>query len=922
MPSELDLRLLGRPSIAAGSTFDLPTRKALALLAVLGCAGRTSRARLASMLWTDQAADDARRNLRQELHRLQSTPAGEWIVAAGDDLDLRAGALVDVRCFREAIARGEIDVALDLWRGPLLDGVDLKGASGFDEWVGSEREALARLRHAALERQCDRRDAAGDAAGAIAIARTLVAADPLQEAQHRRLMRLLLAAGDRAGAIAQFERCRAILRDELGLAPMPETAALAQRIRESAAQEPARAGPGVAATELVPPLVGRESAWALLEGAGRRLVLIEGEAGLGKSRLVAEFAASKGRTIVVAGREISRDTPFYPVSEALAAAWREDPRWFEWLDPVWRAEVGRLVPALADDERPAESPSPEARARLIEGLAAALLTAAGDGAIVFEDLHWFDLSSAELAAHVVRRAHRARIFATARPDDLGRSAGVQSALEAIERDGLLLRVPIAPLTEPDVLALVRAMSGSVGATVFSRRLYAATAGNPLFILESLRDLFAAGVLWRDAGTWSTPYDEDTEDYRELPIPASVRDAVLRRIDRLGPGPRRLLEAGSLAGDGFATEWVGPSSALSEEETADALDLAVRAGLVAPTDTGYRFTHDLVRRALDDALAPERRKLLHRRLAEALARSGAAPARIAGHWEDGGRPSAAIALRTRAAEDAARVHSLAEAIVQYDAALADGATGVDAFRIHSARVDLCRNRNDDEGRARSLAAMAAVSSTLDDPPIAAELAIKRAVHAFENDRYDEALAIAGEARRALAGRVDATTDASLALECGAALRALGRIEEAEAELRSARERFGDAPLKRANCAYWLCQCAIDRGDLAAARAHCDEVLAATTRAGYRRGHAMSLQLRADIAWREGARERAIADLEAALAEARAIGSAQLGRGFLGLLVERLRSLGDLAGADARQGELDQLVRETASPDARQGPVTAG
>ena len=860
------------------------------------------------MLWSDNAAADARRNLRQELSRLQATPANEWITAVGEDLALRDGAVIDVQCFRAALARGEPEAALDLWRGPFLDGVELKGATGFDEWVAAERESLSRLRGAALEKQTEGLESRGDAAGALASALALVAADPLQEAHHRRAMRLFFALGDRGGAMAQYEKCCAILRDELGLEPMPETTSLARRIREGAAHPGGRPATRIAGAELHPPLVGRASAWAALEKAGRRIALVEGEAGLGKSRLVADFAARRGPMVVLKGREISRDTPFYAVAEALGAAWREDPHWFDLLDPSYRAEVGRVVPALADDELPPDPATPEARGRLIEGLSAALLTAAGDGSIVFDDLHWFDASSAELVAHVVRHAHRSCFFATARPEELALAPAARSALDAIEREGLLLRVPIGPLGEADVLALVRAMSGSAGATVFSRRLYAATAGNPLFILESLRELFAAGVLWRDGNTWSTPYDEDTEDYRELPIPASVRAALLRRIDRQGPAPRRLLEAGSLAGDGFASEWVGPSSALSEDEAADALDFAVRAGLVAPTGAGYRFTHDLIRRALDDALAPERRKLLHRRLAEALARSGAAPARIAGHWEDGGRPSEAVAYRIRAADAAARVYALAEAIVQYDAALADGAAGVEAFRIHSACVDLCRNGNDDEGRVRSLAAMEAIAATLGDPAIAAELAVKRAVHAFENDRYDEALAIAGEARLALAGRVDTATDASLALECGAALHALGRIEEAEAELRAARERFDDdQPLKRANCAYWLCQCAIARGDLAAARGYCDDVLAVTKKASYRRGYAMSLNLRSDIAWREGDTARALADLEAAIDEARAIGSRQLQRGFLGDLIEHLRSLGEETQADARQRELERLVQ---------------
>ncbi|CAG1005149.1 hypothetical protein BURK1_03176 [Burkholderiales bacterium] len=904
METPLVLRLLGRPGVAAGAVVELPTRKALALLAYLAVAGPAARSRIASLLWSDQDDEDARRNLRQELHRLHATPAGPWIDSHGEALALRPGADVDVDRFRQAAATGDDAEAVRLYRGELLDGLDLRGAAGFASWLAVERESLAAMWRASTARLAARCEAAGDIEGALDRVRALLAADPLQESQHRDAMRLLHLSGDRGGALAQFERCRELLRTQLGLEPMPETLALARRIRHPVDVAAAMAE-GVP-VGLQPPLIGRDCAWSQLEAAGRRLALVEGEAGLGKSRLMTEFASAHGKALVLKGREISRDTPFYPVAEALLQAYRDDPGWFELLDPVWRGEVARLVPALADDEVASGVPAPEARGRFLEGLALALLTATGDGSILFDDLHWFDGSSAELVAHVVRRAHRARLLAAARRDELATNASVRAALASIDRDGLLMRIPLAPLTESDVLVLVRALSGSTGATVFSRRLHAATDGNPLFIIESLRDLFSAGVLRREAGTWSTPYDEDTEDYRELPIPKSVREAVLRRIDRLGDGPRRLLEAASLAGDRFEVEWIGACTALSEWEVADALDRATEAQVVAAGANGYRFTHDLIRRSLDDALNVERRRLLHRRLAAALAHSAAPAAEIARHLESGGRPHEAIEHRVRAAEAAARVHALREAIAEYDAAIANGAAGAQAFRVHSARVELFRNLGDDGGRAAALDAMAAVGATMDDADLAAELAIKQSVNAFEHDRYVEALAIAQDARRALSGRIGELADASLRLEIGATLKALGRIGEAEEHLRIAIEQFeGNAPLKFANCAYWLCQCAIDRGDLATARSYCDTALRTTQHVGYRRGHALTLSTRAELAWRAGDAERAIADLEAAVREAREIGSLPLQRGFIDALVGWLRECGDAAAAARWQFERDAL-----------------
>ena len=903
----LTLHLLGRPRIRAGGEVELPTRKALALLAYLAVRGPTTRSRAAGLLWSDHDDDDARRNLRQELHRLNATKVAGWIETRDDELALRPGANTDVARLRAAAAAADDTGVLALYGGPLLADFDIKGAAGFAGWLATERANLAELWRGAASRQAAVHERDGNLAEAVELVRALVDEDPLDERRHRELMRLLYLKGDRRAARAQFERCRNLLQQELGVAPADETQAWVRRL-EPPAGASVPAADHDAATKLQPPLVGRESAWTRLATAARNLALVTGEPGLGKSRLLGEFARAHGRAVVLEGREISRNTPFFPVAEALWQAYREDTRWFELLDPLWRAEVARLVPALAGDEAGPDLPAADARGRFLEGLTAALLTAAGDGSLVFDDLHWFDGASAELVAHVVRRAQRPRLLAAARHEDLAANPVVQSALAGIEHDGLLVRIPLEPLTEAEVLMLVRALSGSTRATVFSRRLHGATAGNPLFIMESLRDLFSAGVLWSENGTWSTRYDEETEDYRELPISRSVREAVLRRINRLGEGVRRVLEAASLAGDGFEPALIGACTTFDEWDLADAVDLATLAGIVTPGTKGYRFAHELIRRSLADAMSAERRRLLHRRLAAALANAGAPPAEIAQHLEAGGRVHEASVSRVRAAEAAARVHALRESIAHYEAALADGASGIDAFRIHSACVEVFRNLGDEDGRTRALTAMTEIARGLDEPALAAELAIKRTVHAFEHDRYDDGLAIALAARDALRGRIDDGTDAALLLEIGATLTALRRFDEAQASLRVAIECFrGVSPLKVANCAYWLCRCAIGQDDLSAAQEHAEEALRTTEQAGYRRGHALTVFALAELAWRRGDADHSRGLLEDAVREARAIGSVQLLRGFLAELVARCRESGDGPAGARWQGELDALTR---------------
>src|SRR6202008_2190496 len=116
----------------------------------------------------------------------------------------------------------------------------------------------------------------------------------------------------------------------------------------------------------------------------------------------------------------------------------------------------------------------------------------------------------------------------------------------------------------------------------------------------------------------------------------------------------------------------------------------------------------------------------------------APAAIAAHLEQGGRNADAVQWRTRAAEEAARVYSLHEALAQYDVALADGAEGPAAFRIQSARLELLRNLGDDSGRQATLEAMAALAAQSNAPALLVETAVKRTVHHFEHDRYEDAL----------------------------------------------------------------------------------------------------------------------------------------------------------------------------------------
>ena len=233
-----------------------------------------------------------------------------------------------------------------------------------------------------------------------------------------------------------------------------------------------------------------------------------------------------------------------------------------------------------------------------------------------------------------------------------------------------------------MLQLVQRLSGSEGGVRFAARLNAATDGNPFFALETIRALIEAGELSVDPEQgWSTRYDETTTDYAELPLPASVVEAVRSRVARLGPAVMRLLESAALAEDGSTLAELQGATALSDWEALEGIETAIAAQVVAREGDGYRFVHDLVRTAIASGLGIERRRLLHARLAAALEPVEASAARVALHWEAAGAPARASAAWVRAGKAALTLHAHREASTHFVRAADLAADDDTAFALY-------------------------------------------------------------------------------------------------------------------------------------------------------------------------------------------------------------------------------------------------
>ncbi len=776
----LEVSLFGKPTVRVNALeVSLSTRKAFGLVGYLALEGATSRSKLADLLWGELDDSAARTNLRQELRRIRTTMLEDHLTVDGDQLTLKPPLETDVARFQSAIKAEQFEAALNHYTGVFLEGTEWRGAPAFEEWVDAWRETLSSQRRNALKRQAVALEAAGNPRGALAAHLALLEDDELQEHHHREAMRLHSMLGERKEALARFERCRQILHQELGLEPLPETIRLAERIRSgrNSSLKPTQ----TAASEnpfQTPPMIGRDDFWTQLETSEASFMLIEGEPGVGKTRLATEFAQASGNTLVLNGQELSSGTPLFPVASALRT--RLASQNLE-LEPIWRHEAARLVPELEPDAPSAPSEAlPEGRARFLEGLTHALIAAVQpNGTLLLDDFHWFDATSSELIVQLSKRAKTAgiKLIATARPSELSENPAATRAIEHLERDGLLTRLPLEPLNETMILSLVQAISGNEGGTIFATRLFTATAGNPLFVLETLRDLLEAGTLYRDSnGMWRTPYDEDTQDYAELPLAQSVRQAVLQRIDRLGPAVRRMLDAASLTGDNFQLSELAQATALDEWLGLEALERASHAGILHNDQQGHRFHHDLIRRSLSNALSTDRRRLLHKHLAATLESAHGEPARIADHLEQADLKTQAAPWRIKAAEAARAVYAYRDALAHYARALENGVSQHEQFRIHTARAALWKALDERIGWGEDVHAAIEIATYLGERNLEIESGLGLAEFYFYSGQYHKALEHATEILEQQDVPVEWMTRAHL--EAGNALIRLGQIEEAE------------------------------------------------------------------------------------------------------------------------------------------------
>jgi len=638
-------------------------QRELVAFLVLHAREAVSRQRVAGVLWPDSTDAQALTNLRRELHHLRESwrELDDLIDTAPRTLAWCAdAAAVDVSRFEAASAAGlagdraALEEASRLYAGDLLPDCAA-------EWIDADRQRLQQRARTVLTRLVDllERDRAfGDA---IERAQQLLRLEPLDEPTWCALMRCHARRGERATALHLYQQCAALLKKDLGVQPGAATRATYREILDLDAEASTASGPTPSPATFA--LVGRDEEWRTLMRAWRaaeagraRCVLIRGEAGIGKTRLAEELVDwCRAKNINTA------TTRCYPGEGRLAyapiAGWLESDAMtgtLATLDPVWLTDVARLRPELLTKR--ADVPAPDRqlerwqRLRFFEALAQAFRHTM-PLLLAVDDLQWSDAETLEWLHYFLRSSDESAclVVGTMRAEEEQDNAPLVRWLADLEHLDRVETIAIGRLDPAATARLASEVAEQPLDDAALSRTFQETEGHPLFIIE--RGRMARADVRAAAGSG---------------VP-KVQSVVAARLALLSDRARATAEAASVVGRDFTFAVLSRVSDLEEDALVAALDELWRRQIVrAQAGERWDFTHDRIREVAYQEIGPARRRLIHRRIAQAMEllfadRLDEASAAIAMHLERGGQPARAMSFFARAADVAARVSANEEAI---------------------------------------------------------------------------------------------------------------------------------------------------------------------------------------------------------------------------------------------------------------------
>jgi len=630
-PTQLTIHLLGAPEIRiAGAPVTLNHLKARALLFYLAATGQFhTRDHLTALLWSDSSSGDARHSLRSTLYRLRQAlrpgRADGALIIQGDLVHLQLGETppgCDATHFRRLLGQGNENAfaqAMFLYRGRFLQGFTLTDAPMFEEWVRFEETELNQAYLNALDRLATWVEGREEWATAIGYVQRVVQADPLGEAAQRRLMELYIRNGMIGMALRQYRQFEALLRQELGLAPSPETQAL---FRETFRHPTATALPDNTSLRQVLrrpptlPLVGREELMAQMLAlsqkgvAGRgATVLMQGEGGIGKSRLLEELAGQLAAWPSENERWLLLQGGCSPFDDGLSHG--------PFFEAFQSASSGDLIDLLSESYEAV----PDARGRFFWRILQTIRALARNGPllITIDDLQWANSSTLNLFGFLALRLHDLPVILVGTVQRAEAIPALQRLITLGRRRGELHLFSVLPLSIDSVITLLGVLGvGPASITPLAEWLQAQSNGSPFILEEILAQMRADGILVPVKDNWRLDTIRWLRWRATFTLPETTYDLVTWRLANLSTAARHLLDVLAVAGRPLPYALLSEFPGVVAAQLVPTLDdLVSRRLVVEATDSSLTLPHHLLREALMHRLSNLRLRTIHQQLAEAM-----------------------------------------------------------------------------------------------------------------------------------------------------------------------------------------------------------------------------------------------------------------------------------------------------------------
>ncbi|MFZ0546463.1 MAG: AAA family ATPase [Candidatus Promineifilaceae bacterium] len=658
------------------------TQKARALVAYLLLQpGRAhSRASLAELLWPDAPQKRAAHNFRQALTFLRPTLNREGfppllsVTRQSVSLSSSRFLQVDVLEIERLLAQDTIPAlaqAVSLYHGPLLEGFYLDGSPEFEIWMSAEREKWQSRVLAALDQLAEHWLDQGDYTAAQGYLQQAISIDPWHEQAYRELMGLLALQGDTAGALAQYERCCQILMEGLGVEPLAETQVLADQIQAGLIALSAAAVSDNFEGGMTLKFAGRGPEHARLvrilterHPHHPHLALLEGNLGIGKSRLMAEFSryAAIHGALCLSGRCLSYQVPV-PYQPLVMALRQGLPALREPVPEVWLAELARLLPEITAENSPLPLPAATGDAAERQRLFSAVghfIERVGmpeQPLVIFlDDLHWADNASLDLLKFLLFQGpSRLLVVGAYRPEDAPANHPLTQLRRTLGRDRRVERILLQPLEAKDIESMVEALVRERDRAALAKYLSLESQGNPFFMTELLYNLQEIVTPGSDLWTLPTGWQNAVQ-----PLTSSMQDVVLERVERLSADSLALFQDAAVIGQTFVEEAL---AAISGKAVSPYLADWQQRHLIRPNERGFEFAHDKIRQVVYETIPLSHRQSRHLAVAQYLANQeeqAALTAQLAHHYFHSAEPILALPYFLRAAEEAMRVLAFEEA----------------------------------------------------------------------------------------------------------------------------------------------------------------------------------------------------------------------------------------------------------------------